>query len=390
MPAQSVASPAMATAVASTTGTTGTATAARAASAGERDPGTAGAQFGRQLDAARSQHGKPAAQDAAKPPKAAATRADDQAQASSAAPEPAAAGAAAAGPVDPATDAIQADQGNGEAGQGHDEHDGDADGDGVPPLAVPALLTFLGAALPGSMAHRGAFASSAGALLGAHGAAAVTAGIADAARMLQSPAADAQAADGQAATAAGTSPGLESILDAVHGLAREDAHDATTLATSAAGVGSAPPAPLPAPAAGTHLLAASAPLGSEAFHQELAGQVVWLASQDVKQARIRVHPENLGPLDLKVSMSHDHVDVVIGVQHPEAAQTLQQNLPQLGQMLAQHGLSLGHAEVGQHGGNGPSAHHHGPAGGAVDETAEAHATATGVVTGTSNLLDAFA
>lgn len=383
MPAQSVASPAIATAAAST------ATAARTASAGGRDPGAAGAQFGRQLDAARSQHGKPAAEDATKPSKAAANRADDQAQASAPAPESAAAGAAA-GAVDPATDAIQADQGNGDAKQGHDEHDGDADTDGVPQLAVPSLLTFLGAALPGSMAHRGAFASSAGALLGAHGAAAVTAGIADAARMLQSPAADAQAPGEQATGTTGTPPGLESILDAVHGLAREDAQDATTLATAASGVGATQPAPLPAPAAGAHLLATSAPLGSEGFHQELAGQVVWLASQDVKQARIRVHPEDLGPLDLKVSMAHDHVDVVISVQHPEAMQTLQQNLPQLGQMLAQHGLSLGHAEVGQHGGNSPSAHHHGPAGSAVDEAAEVHATATGIVTGTPNLLDAFA
>jgi len=39
---------------------------------------------------------------------------------------------------------------------------------------------------------------------------------------------------------------------------------------------------------------------------------------------------------------------VFSAQHPAAVNAVQQSLPQLEHMLAQHGLALGHAEVGQH------------------------------------------
>ena len=120
--------------------------------------------------------------------------------------------------------------------------------------------------------------------------------------------------------------------------------------------------------------------------------MAWLSGQDVKQARIRLHPEELGQLDIKVNLTHDRVDVVFTAQHPGAANAVQQSLAQLGQMLAQHGLSLGHAEVGQHGQGGqqePDARGRGDAGG-VDGVGEAHASSGAVATGAVGLVDAFA
>jgi flagellar hook-length control protein FliK len=87
---------------------------------------------------------------------------------------------------------------------------------------------------------------------------------------------------------------------------------------------------------------------AHAFAQELGQQLAWFVGHDVKQARIRLHPEELGSLDLKISVQHNRVDVVFQAQHPGAVTAVQQGLPQLDQMLAQHGLSLGHADVGRH------------------------------------------
>jgi len=75
--------------------------------------------------------------------------------------------------------------------------------------------------------------------------------------------------------------------------------------------------------------------------------VTWLGGQDVKEARIRLHPEDLGELDVKVSVKQDHVDVAFIAQHPQAVHAVQQTLSQLDSMLAHHGLSLGQAHVGQ-------------------------------------------
>jgi len=98
-----------------------------------------------------------------------------------------------------------------------------------------------------------------------------------------------------------------------------------------------------------HALTMQSSVGTPAFAQELGQQVAWLGGQDVKEARIRLHPEDLGPLDVKVSVKQDHVDVSFIAQHPQAVHAVQQTLGQLDTLLAHHGLSLGHAEVGQGG-----------------------------------------
>jgi len=151
---------------------------------------------------------------------------------------------------------------------------------------------------------------------------------------------------------------------------------------------SAPPAAAAAPVA-AHQLQLQSPLGSQSFAQDLGQQVAWLGGQNIKQARIRLHPEELGSLDVSVSVTHGRVDVVFSAQHPAAVSAVQQSLAQLDQMLARHGLSLGHAEVGQHD-RGDRRGHAGDAGTAVvDEVGEVHGGMP-VSLGRVGLLDAFA
>lgn len=103
-----------------------------------------------------------------------------------------------------------------------------------------------------------------------------------------------------------------------------------------------------APAA--HALNIAAPAGGAPFAQELGQQIIWLGGQTLKQANIRLNPEQLGSLDVKVSVTHDgHVDVSFTAQHPAAVTAVQQSLGQLDLMLAGQGLSLGQAQVGQQG-----------------------------------------
>ncbi|HET6804622.1 MAG TPA: flagellar hook-length control protein FliK [Frateuria sp.] len=158
-------------------------------------------------------------------------------------------------------------------------------------------------------------------------------------------------------------------------------------------LGSLSATPLPAADPGnavvpTHNLSVASPAGTPAFAQELGQHVVWLGQQDVKQARIRLHPEDLGTLDVKVSMNHDRVDVSFAVQHPAAVHVVQQTLPQLDALLAHHGLALGQADVGQrqqHGGGG----HGGDASGAVGEV-EAEPAVMASAPAALGMLDTFA
>ncbi|WP_266171304.1 flagellar hook-length control protein FliK [Dyella subtropica] len=96
-----------------------------------------------------------------------------------------------------------------------------------------------------------------------------------------------------------------------------------------------------------HALTMTAPAGTPTFTQELGQQVAWLGGQQVKEARIRLQPQELGTLDVKVSVEHNRVDVSFTAQHSAAVTAVQQSLGQLDLMLAGQGLSLGQAHVGQ-------------------------------------------
>lgn len=159
-------------------------------------------------------------------------------------------------------------------------------------------------------------------------------------------------------------------------------HDAApTVALTAPSTAAAPAAP--------PVLSLPSPVGSHAFAQELGQQVAWLGGQDIKQARIRLNPEELGSLDVKISVTHGRVDVAFTAQHPGAVVAVQQSLQQLDHMLAQHGLSLGHAEVGQHD-RGERHGHAAERDAAADDAGEIHGIDMTTPLRQIGLVDAFA
>ncbi|TPG07388.1 hypothetical protein EAH75_16615 [Rhodanobacter glycinis] len=200
-----------------------------------------------------------------------------------------------------------------------------------------------------------------------------------------------QLGDATSATTATANPApavVAGMLAATDGLlplatTSKDSSPADATPTAALSAPSTPAAPTAPPVL-------QLPVGSQTFAQDLGQQVAWLGGQGIKQARIRLHPEELGSLDVKVSVTHGRVDVVFSAQHPAAVAAVQQSLPQLDHMLAQHGLSLGHAEVGQQD-RGDRHGHAGDTGkAALDEPGDIHAINMTTSLGQIGLLDAFA
>lgn len=153
------------------------------------------------------------------------------------------------------------------------------------------------------------------------------------------------------------------------------------------------PSPIAAQAPALPQLQLSSPVDSSGFANELGQQVLWLGQQGIQQAKIRLNPQDLGSLDVHLSVSHDRVDVVFSAQHPAAVTAVQQSLPQLDHMLNRHGLSLGHAEVGQQQSRGDDRSHGGGDGASAstDEIGEVQGVASPAATGSRvGLLDAFA
>lgn len=375
---------------ASTPSLTGTRTPQADAS---RDADASGRSFERQLDAARQQQGKTSERgghpDAGQ--RMQATRdgrqpADPARAARAAASATATAAERTTAITDPADDAAN-----------DADADTDADADRVAQWVGALLGPVPGTALPPMSASGGAPGRGAAAAL------AVGSGVLGAGPLRGAASAASDAVTGAALDGADADPARQTwVLDRVSAPAPIPMSiplsvplpvvaEVRASATVAADPGIATLVAMPAAAPdGVHLLQVAAPVGTPGFSTELGNQVMWLGTQDVKQARIRLHPEELGQLDVQVSVTHGRVDVVFSAQHPGAVQALQQGLPQLDQMLAQQGLALGHAEVGQHGRDGSSGSHGGNGEARIDGAEEIHPMSAATPVRALNLLDAFA
>jgi len=86
-------------------------------------------------------------------------------------------------------------------------------------------------------------------------------------------------------------------------------------------------------------------IGERGWNQEFASQVTLLVSNREPRAEIRVNPQHLGPVEVRISMDGDKVSLMFTAVHPDTRAAIQDALPNLREMLADSGLSLGNASV---------------------------------------------
>jgi len=176
------------------------------------------------------------------------------------------------------------------------------------------------------------------------------------------PAATAPA--GPAVTAAVTPAVAEAVRTGNTQNTREarDEAPAAVLPPSLAGLAAAhaaPPMPhalATGPAAALHQAALPSHLLSPAFAGDLTAEVRLMADGGLQQAELRLNPADLGPIRIQLQMNAQTqtADVSFAAAHAVTREGIEQALPALRDMLADQGVSLGHADVssGQSGGAG--------------------------------------
>lgn len=82
---------------------------------------------------------------------------------------------------------------------------------------------------------------------------------------------------------------------------------------------------------------------------QLGERVLLMAGNQVKTAEIRLTPAELGPLRVQVAMDDGAANVTFQAQHAATREAIEQALPRLRELLAENGLSLGQANVGEQG-----------------------------------------
>ncbi len=100
------------------------------------------------------------------------------------------------------------------------------------------------------------------------------------------------------------------------------------------------------------LAAVAAPTATPDVHAEDFGdafgaRLSWMADQKIGHAHIRVTPNDLGAIEVRLQLDGDRVHASFSSANAEVRQALESSLPRLREMLGEHGMELAHADVGQ-------------------------------------------
>jgi len=91
---------------------------------------------------------------------------------------------------------------------------------------------------------------------------------------------------------------------------------------------------------GTNTAELKSTVGSAAWTDELGGQLTWMTQRGLESGSLRVSPEHLGPVEVKITVQNGDASVWFGASHPDTRAALEQALPRLQQMFANQGLTL--------------------------------------------------
>jgi len=118
---------------------------------------------------------------------------------------------------------------------------------------------------------------------------------------------------------------------------------------SAASTNGAPTAVANPHDAATVTLAAQAqmhaPVGTNGWSDELGVRLTLMAHTGIGSASLRLTPESLGPLEVRIAVRDSTASVWFGAQHPDTRVALEQALPRLRELFAAQGLNLTDAGV---------------------------------------------
>jgi flagellar hook-length control protein FliK len=87
------------------------------------------------------------------------------------------------------------------------------------------------------------------------------------------------------------------------------------------------------------------PVGTQAWADELGNRVTLLATGGHQSASLKLNPEHLGPLEVRISIRDDQASVWFGAAHADTRAAIEHALPRLREQFASQGLSLTDAGV---------------------------------------------
>lgn len=86
-------------------------------------------------------------------------------------------------------------------------------------------------------------------------------------------------------------------------------------------------------------------LNHSQWAEKFSEQIVWLGHQTVKSAFIKIHPEDLGPIEINIKVVKDAASVNISTHNNHVRDVVDQALPRLKEMMAEQGINLSDVHI---------------------------------------------
>jgi flagellar hook-length control protein FliK len=89
------------------------------------------------------------------------------------------------------------------------------------------------------------------------------------------------------------------------------------------------------------------PLTHPAWSKDLGEQIVWMNNKAIPAAEIRLNPEHLGPISVRIDVNQDQATILFTAQHAEVKDAIEASLPKLREMLGSQQLNLTNVNISQ-------------------------------------------
>jgi Flagellar hook-length control protein FliK len=144
-----------------------------------------------------------------------------------------------------------------------------------------------------------------------------------------------------------------SSVERTRGLAT--ALDAVSAGAGRSGLAAAPDI-VPHRAAAVIGDAVAVPVGERGWERAFGERVVWLVGQQIQTAEVKLNPPHLGPVEVRLSLTGQDASVSFTVTHGTTRDAIEQAIPRLRELFAEHQLQIVNVDVGQRDASSQASH----------------------------------
>ena len=100
------------------------------------------------------------------------------------------------------------------------------------------------------------------------------------------------------------------------------------------------------------LPALTKPLAHPQWNKDLGERIVWMNNKELSAAEIRLNPQHLGPISVRIEMNNDQATIVFTAEHAVVRDALEASIPKLREMMNDQQLNLVNVNIAQNNSSG--------------------------------------